>query len=115
MGTHPIFESDFDCLTEMNKLNEQERRIYSEKCKNRLKDELETFTPPKLENLNKFESFKIFDLVNFENEENEIEILSLEMKKSIRLGENVVNSENIIPHVIWDNIQFDPVSSSTIL
>jgi len=27
MGTHPIFESDFDCLTERGKRDEIERRV----------------------------------------------------------------------------------------
>merc|ERR1712212_576696 len=30
MGTHPIFESDFDCLTEMNRLATPVRRLSSQ-------------------------------------------------------------------------------------
>merc|ERR1712048_434486 len=33
MGTHPIFESDFDCLTEMSEFWVSQGRVYCEFCK----------------------------------------------------------------------------------
>merc|ERR1711970_1334930 len=46
MGTHPIFESDFDCLTEMNQLRISLRQIRL--CSPRIVERNLSLQPPKI-------------------------------------------------------------------
>merc|ERR1712142_122395 len=45
MGTHPIFESDFDCLTEMDRDKEAELKSYMERLPPPTQEELEALGP----------------------------------------------------------------------
>ena len=94
----------------MNRLMEEDRVLYAERCKNKLKEEIENLPYFATPDLHKYKCFKIFDIVSFEDL-NPLGKLSAEMRECVKIGQNKLNNECTIPNVMWDNIQYDQVTS----